>query len=165
MFDRPGPLQRGPRAKRGEIRAGILALLKEQPLNGYQVMQELERRSHGVWRPSPGSIYPTLQQLEDEGLIAAQETGEGKIWELTTKGAGWLAKHPRRAAAPWKAVADSAAGGYVALLDLMRAVTMTSRQIVQLGTPAQKDAAVELLRQTRKGLLRILADEDDALSS
>lgn len=165
MFDRPGPLPRGPRARRGEIRAGILALLKEHALNGYQVMQELERRSHGVWRPSPGSIYPTLQQLEDEGLIAAQETGEGKMWELTAKGASWLAKHPRRAAAPWKAVADSAAGGYVALLDLMRAVTMTSRQIVQLGTPAQKDAAVELLRQTRKGLLRILADEDDALSS
>jgi DNA-binding PadR family transcriptional regulator len=163
MFERSGPLPRGPRARRGEIRAGILALLKEQPLNGYQVMQELERRSHGVWRPSPGSIYPTLQLLEDEGLIAAAETPEGKAYVLTARGTSWLAKHPRRAVAPWTQVADSAAGGYVALLDLLRAVNMTSRQIVQLGTPAQKEAAVEQLRATRKALLRILAEEDEAL--
>src|SRR6185503_9728292 len=66
--------RRGPRAKRGDIRAGILALLAEQPRNGYQIMQELEQRSRGAWRPSPGSVYPALQQLEDEGLVRVQES-------------------------------------------------------------------------------------------
>jgi len=160
MFEPPS-FQRGPRARRGEIRAGILALLKESPLNGYGVMQELERRSHGVWRPSPGSVYPALQQLEEDGLIAAQEAGDGKTFKLTAKGETWIAKHPRRTAAPWTALADSASGGYVALLDLVRAITMTTRQITQLGSKAQKEAAVELLRVTRKSLLRILAEDDE----
>jgi DNA-binding PadR family transcriptional regulator len=155
--------QRGPRARRGEIRAGILALLKERPLNGYQVMQELEARSHGVWRPSPGSIYPTLQLLEDEGLISGQEVGDGKTFKLTTKGEHWLSRHPRMAAAPWTQLADSASGGFVQLLDLVKAITMTTRQIIQLGTDQQKEAAVELLRTTRKSLLKILAEDEEAL--
>jgi DNA-binding PadR family transcriptional regulator len=161
MFDRPGPFAHGPRARRGEIRAGILALLKERALNGYQIMQELESRSHGVWRPSPGSVYPTLQLLEDEGLVSAQESGDGKTFKLTGKGETWLTKHPRLAEAPWTTLADSASGGYVALLDLVRAVTMTTRQIIQLGTTEQKEAAVDLLRATRKSLLRILAEDDE----
>ena len=63
---------RGPRARRGDVRAALLALLAEEPRNGYQLMQEIERRSDGAWRPSPGSVYPALQQLEDEGLIRAE---------------------------------------------------------------------------------------------
>jgi hypothetical protein len=63
------PVARRGRAKRGDVRAAILVLVAEQPRNGYQVMQELERRSGGSWRPSPGSVYPAFQQLEDEGLI------------------------------------------------------------------------------------------------
>jgi DNA-binding PadR family transcriptional regulator len=161
MFERQGAFGPGPRARRGQIRAGILALLKEGPLNGYQIMQELERRSHGVWRPSPGSIYPNLQQLEDEGLVSAQEQGEGKTFSLTKHGEAWLKGHPRIAAAPWTVLADSAAGGYVVLLDLVQAVTMTTRQITQLGTEKQKDAAVEVLKATRKSLLRVLAEEDE----
>src|SRR5215207_10320767 len=68
---------RGPRARRGDVRAALLLLLAEEPRNGYQLMQEIERRSDGVWRPSPGSVYPALQQLEDEGLVHAVEF-EGK---------------------------------------------------------------------------------------
>ena len=60
---------RGPRVKRGDVRAAALALLAEEPPNGYQIIQEISERSGGVWRPSPGSVYPALQQLEDEGLI------------------------------------------------------------------------------------------------
>src|SRR5262245_40918341 len=74
-----GP-RRGPRAKRGDIRAAILALLAETPRNGYQIMQELEQRSRGMWRPSPGSVYPALQQLEDEGLVQAREEGTGRVY-------------------------------------------------------------------------------------
>src|SRR5918992_3831280 len=75
-FGGPG-FQRGPRARRGDVRAALLTLLGEEPRNGYQLMQEIERRSDGVWRPSPGSVYPALQQLEDEGLVRVEET-EGR---------------------------------------------------------------------------------------
>ena len=83
----PGFLGRGPRAGRGDVRAAILALLAEQPMHGYQIMRELGERSGGVWRPSPGSIYPTLQQLEDEELVRP-ETGDGgrRVFALTDAG-------------------------------------------------------------------------------
>src|SRR5215210_86537 len=68
---------RGPRARRGDVRAALLVLLAEEPRNGYQLMQEIEERSDGVWRPSPGSVYPALQQLEDEGLVRVAP-GEGR---------------------------------------------------------------------------------------
>ena len=83
----PGFLGRGPRAGRGDVRAAILALLAEQPMHGYQIMRELGERSGGVWRPSPGSIYPTLQQLEDEELVRP-ETGDAgrRVFALTEAG-------------------------------------------------------------------------------
>src|SRR5919199_474312 len=72
----PGPRGRGPRrARRGDIRSAILLLLAEEPRNGYGLMQEVEERSDGMWRPSPGSVYPALSQLEDEGLVRAAESG------------------------------------------------------------------------------------------
>ncbi len=78
-FGGPGgfgqPFGPGRRAARGDVRAAILVLLAEKPSHGYQIIQELERRSDGAWRASPGSVYPTLQQLEDEGLVrAARQT-------------------------------------------------------------------------------------------
>src|SRR5215208_2879278 len=74
---------RGPRARRGDVRQALLTLLAEEPRNGYQLMQEIERRSEGVWRPSPGSVYPALQQLEDEGLVRAEESDGSKRFVLT----------------------------------------------------------------------------------
>src|SRR6202008_1762144 len=79
-FGRPGG------ARRGGGRAALLALLAEEPRNGYQLMQEIERRSEGVWRPSPGSVYPALQQLEDEGLVQPAESEGKKAYELTAEG-------------------------------------------------------------------------------
>src|SRR6202035_4023050 len=83
-----GPRGRGRRARRGDIRTASLLLLAEEPRNGYQIMQEVQERSDGVWRPSPGSVYPALQQLEDEGLIRSSESGggTGKVFELTEAG-------------------------------------------------------------------------------
>ena len=97
---------RGPRAKRGDVRAAALALLAEQPMNGYQIIQEIGERSGGVWRPSPGSIYPALQQLEDEGLIRA-EAGEGgrRAFQLTDEGRAYAAAHSAELTAPWDVVA------------------------------------------------------------
>src|SRR4051812_40453247 len=68
-----GPRRRGPRARRGDVRAAVLLLLAEEPRNGYAIMQEIERRTEGVWRPSPGAVYPALSLLEDEGLVRASE--------------------------------------------------------------------------------------------
>jgi DNA-binding PadR family transcriptional regulator len=154
-----GRLGGGPRAKRGQIRQGILALLKEKPHNGYQLMQELEHRSHGVWRPSPGSVYPTLQQLEDEGLVKGEEQDGGRTFSLTARGETWVKNHPRRFANPWGEFADD--GEYVALLDYLRGINMTTRQMLQLGSQQQKKAASELLKATRRSLLQILAADDE----
>ena len=99
---------RGPRARRGDVRAALLALLAEEPRNGYQLMQEIERRSEGVWRPSPGSVYPALQQLEDEGLVRAESrTGAGSSRSRTR-----AASTSRRRAThsePWRAATGGTA--------------------------------------------------------
>src|SRR3954464_10942339 len=108
----PGSLGRGPRAGRGDVRAAILALLAEQPMHGYQIMRELGERSGGVWRPSPGSIYPTLAQLEDEELVrpedagpARPETGDGgrRVFALTDAGRE-AAEAAAGGPAPWDEV-------------------------------------------------------------
>src|SRR5919108_1951248 len=91
---------RGPRARRGDVRAALLVLLAEEPRNGYQLMQEIEQRSDGVWRPSPGSVYPALQQLEDEGLVRV-EPGEGrKAYGLTDEGRAYVEEHADELGAP-----------------------------------------------------------------
>src|SRR4051794_27554760 len=101
MGGRGGPFGRGGRARRGDVRAALLALLAEEPRNGYQLMQEIERRSEGVWRPSPGSVYPALQQLEDEGLVRQVEQEGRKLYELTDEGRAHVAERGDELAAPW----------------------------------------------------------------
>src|ERR1700704_1250570 len=86
----PGGFPRGPRARRGDVRAAALLLLAEEPRNGYQIMQEVEERSEGVWRPSPGSVYPALQQLEDEQLIRSEEIDGRKLFAITEQGRALL---------------------------------------------------------------------------
>ena len=81
-----GPRGRGRKARRGDIRTAALLLLAEEPRNGYQIMQEVEERSDGVWSPSPGSVYPALAQLEDEGLIRSEEADGRKLFALTDAG-------------------------------------------------------------------------------
>src|SRR4029077_4932729 len=81
-----GPYWRARKARRGDIRTAALLLLAEEPRNGYQIMQEVEERSGGAWRPSPGSVYPALSQLEDEGLIRSEEHDGRKVFALTDAG-------------------------------------------------------------------------------
>src|ERR1700722_7995085 len=97
----PGPRGRGRKARRGDIRTAALLLLAEEPRNGYQIMQEVEERSDGVWRPSPGSVYPALQQLEDEGLIRSQESEGRKLYRLTDPGEAYLRDRGDDKPAPW----------------------------------------------------------------
>ncbi|HWG15964.1 MAG TPA: PadR family transcriptional regulator, partial [Streptosporangiaceae bacterium] len=103
-----GRLARGPRVRRGDVRAAALSLLAEGPRNGYQIIQEISERTDGVWRPSPGSVYPALQQLEDEGLIQP-ETGESgrKAFALTEEGRAYTESHADELAASWDAVTGS----------------------------------------------------------
>src|ERR1700685_3264006 len=99
-FGPGGPRGRGRKARRGDIRTAALLLLNEEPRNGYQIMQEVQERSDGVWRPSPGSTYPALQQLEDEGLIRARELDGRKLFELTDAGREYVKERGEGKPAP-----------------------------------------------------------------
>jgi DNA-binding PadR family transcriptional regulator len=153
---------RGPRARRGDVRAAALALLNEQPMNGYQIIQEISERSGGVWRPSPGSVYPALQQLEDEGLIRA-EAGDGgrRAYQLTDEGRHYVASHADELTAPWDVVAGGAAGAAIEMRKLIGQVAMAAVQVVSAGTDAQAAQAKQVLTDTRKALYRILAADDE----
>jgi DNA-binding PadR family transcriptional regulator len=155
-------MMRGPRAKRGDVRAAALALLAEAPMNGYQIIQEISERSGGVWRPSPGSVYPALQQLEDEGLIRA-EAGEGgrRAYQLTDEGKQYAASHADELKAPWDVVAGNAAGPAIEMRKLIGQVAMAAYQVVSAGTDAQGAQARQVLADTRKALYRILAADDE----
>ena len=97
---------RGRKARRGDIRTAALLLLAEEPRNGYQIMQEVEERSDGAWRPSPGSVYPALQQLEDEGLIRSEEIDGRKLFRLTDAGQAQLKDRDEDAPTPWEQMSD-----------------------------------------------------------
>jgi DNA-binding PadR family transcriptional regulator len=153
---------RGPRAGRGDVRAAILALLGEQPMHGYQIMRELGERSGGVWRPSPGSIYPTLQQLEDEELVRA-ETGDGgrRVYALTEAGRG-AQQAAAGAPAPWEEVRSEGDSSALELRDLVRQVVAAARQVVHAGEAAQIAQAKDVLKEARRSLYRILAEDAPA---
>jgi DNA-binding PadR family transcriptional regulator len=157
-----GPRHRGVKVKRGDVRAAALALLAEEPRNGYQIIQQIGERSGGVWRPSPGSVYPALQQLEDEGLIAAT-TGEAgrRAYELTEEGRGYVAAHPDELAAPWDVVAKSVGDEAIEMRRLFGTVAMAGMQVARVGTRAQVEQARQILTDTRRKLYQILAAEDD----
>jgi DNA-binding PadR family transcriptional regulator len=153
-----GPFGRGQRARRGDVRAALLALLAEEPRNGYQLMQEIERRSDGVWRPSPGSVYPALQQLEDEGLVRSEEVAGSKRFVLTDAG------HEAAAAvegAPWEAASESVDADAWELFGLARQVGMAIFQIAQVGTAEQLASAREVLTNARRSLYGILAEDEE----
>jgi DNA-binding PadR family transcriptional regulator len=154
---------RGPRARRGDVRAAALALLSEQPMNGYQIIQEITDRSGEVWRPSPGSVYPALQQLEDEGLIRA-EAGDGgrRAYQLTDEGRQYVATHADELRAPWDVVAGSAGGAAIEMRRLIGQVAMAAVQVVSAGTDAQAAQARQLLTDARKALYRILASDEES---
>jgi DNA-binding PadR family transcriptional regulator len=155
---------RGPRVRRGDVRAAILDLLAEgQAWNGYQIIQEIGARTQGVWRPSAGSVYPALQQLEDEGLItAAAGEDRRRNYTLTEEGRAYVEAHADELRASWDAVTGSIDDAAVQMHNLARQVAMAAVQVAQAGSPAQVQQASKILADTRKGLYRILAADDDA---
>jgi len=145
------------RAGRGDIRVAILALLAEEPMHGYQIMRELNERSGGAWRVSPGSVYPTLSQLEDEELVKAEQQGGKRVFSLTDAGKAEAANGPGE---PWQEVASDIPPALVELRDLMYQVRAATRQVVHAGSEKQLTAAAELLKETRRRLYQLLAEDD-----
>jgi len=149
-------------ARRGDVRGAILALLAEEPMHGYQIIQEIGRRSDGVWRPSPGAVYPALNQLEDEGLVRMSEEGGRKVFHLTQTGQAYVESHPDEVNAPWDAVKGSVPSGALDAKALLGQLAMAFVQVMQTGDTDKIERARQVLLETRRGLYRILADDDEA---
>jgi DNA-binding PadR family transcriptional regulator len=150
---------RGPRARRGDVRAALLVLLAEEPRNGYQLMQEIEERSDGVWRPSPGSVYPALQQLEDEGLVRVEQREGGKAYALTDEGRAYVEERRDKLGAPWDAVKGDVGEGAWEMMAPMRQIGMALFQLMHSGSEQQQAEAKKVLSETRRALYRILAED------
>ncbi len=149
------------RRRRGDVRVGLLLLLADEPRNGYQLMQAIEELSGGRWRPSPGSVYPTLSQLEDEGLIRSTEVDGAKAFEITDAGRALLAERGDTPA-PWDAGEDDDEPPHRRLRPLIGAVAAATMQVGQAGDAQQIAKATELLNETRRKLYLILAEDDHA---
>lgn len=155
----PGP-PKGTKAGRGDVRAAILALLREGPMNGYQIMSEIEERSSGAWRPSPGAVYPALSQLADEGLIAGEESGGRRTYALTQAGREYIEQNPERARGAWESAEQQEAWQVPGLFAEAARLGGGIVQLAHAGTPEQIRAAERLLAKARRDLYRILADDD-----
>jgi DNA-binding PadR family transcriptional regulator len=157
-----GPHRRGRgRARRGDVRFALLRLLAEEPRNGYQLIQAIEERSEGLWRPSPGSVYPTLAQLEDEGLIRSVEADGARRFEITDAGREQLdgrAGEPD----PWESSDEDADNPLSDLAPLVIQIGKATFQVASVGDRAHREKARALLQDTRRQLYRILADDADA---
>jgi DNA-binding PadR family transcriptional regulator len=156
----PGP-SRAAKAGRGHVRSAILALLREGPRTGYQIMSDIEERSGGAWRPSPGAVYPALSQLADEGLIVGEETGGRRTFRLTDAGREHIEQNPGLARGAWESREQQEAWQLPGLFAEAARLGSGIVQIAHAGTPAQVESAERLLEQTRRKLYQILADDDD----
>jgi DNA-binding PadR family transcriptional regulator len=154
----PGP-QRAPKASRGDVRAAILALLREGPRNGYQIMADIEERSNGAWRPSPGSVYPALSALADEGLISDEKSDGRRTFQLTDAGREYVEQNPDMARGAWESTAQQEAWQVPGLFAEAARLGAGIVQIAHAGDPAQVRAAERLLERTRREIYRILADD------
>jgi DNA-binding PadR family transcriptional regulator len=156
-----GSFGSGPRVRRGDVRTAVLAVLAEQPRNGYQVIQEVAERSGGVWRPSAGSVYPALAQLEDEGLVRALAEGSGRVYELTDEGRRHVDADPDQYAAPWEQVAGTVDEHAEELRDLVGQLAAAAIQVGRAGSTTQAAKARRVLTDARRSLYRLLAEEAD----
>jgi DNA-binding PadR family transcriptional regulator len=160
----PGGRGRGrSRVRRGDVRSAILDVLASaaEPLNGYQLIQQIAERSQGAWKPSPGSVYPTIAQLQDEGLVEDAPTGR-KTLQLTDAGREHVRDNADELAAVWQPFDD--AEGLDETADLKQVIGQTVGAIIQVastGTPDQRDKAVAILADTRRRLYGLLAEGPD----
>lgn len=155
-----------PRMGKGDVRAAVLALLAEKPMHGYQIISEISERSGGAWKPSAGSVYPTLQLLADEGLITAEEEGGRKTYTLTEMGRAEAATSADRA--PWPTGGTTGGSTGSGRRDFGNAgplaksgmdLAQAAAQVGRTGTPEQVKQAVDILDEARRRLYSILAQD------
>jgi DNA-binding PadR family transcriptional regulator len=156
-----GPHGFGPhgRARRGNVRAAILAVLAEQPMHGYEVMQQLESRSGGMWRPSPGSVYPTLQLLEDQGLVKSEDVDGRRVFSLTDEGKAEAETITQRGE-PWATSESGPEGTRFKLRSAAMQLMAAVRQVGMAGSQEQIDKTLEILADARKRIYGLLAESD-----
>jgi DNA-binding PadR family transcriptional regulator len=148
------------RMRRGNVRWAILLLLDEEPRNGYQVMQEIEQRSEGTWRPSPGSVYPAFQLLADEGLIRGEARDGGNVFELTDAGRAYVEENREKLGNPWQEAGEGMSDEMRELGKSLQQVAFAASQLLRGGTEAQRAEAAKVLADTRRALYRILAEDE-----
>ena len=148
----------GPALRRGGIRPLILAALAQKPMHGYEVIQALEARSGGRWRPSAGSVYPSLQQLADEGLVTSAEIEGRRTYSLTDAGRAAVAAAPADRS-PWSRGADRDTPDIRSLAVQLVGAGM---QVQRMGSPAAQTEARRILVDARRRLYRLLADDEGA---
>jgi DNA-binding PadR family transcriptional regulator len=154
---------RGPKVRRGDVRAAILDVLAVEPMNGYQIIQQIAERSGGAWKPSPGSVYPTVQQLEDEGLVEGHDVEGRRLLRLTAAGRSYVEEHPDELAETWRAFdeaaqADGDGGHGHDLKPVIGQVMGAVWQVIVSGTRQQQAEAAEILAETRRKLYGLLAE-------
>jgi DNA-binding PadR family transcriptional regulator len=149
----------GRRGRRGDVRAAILALLAEQPRHGYEIIGEIGERSGGFWKPSPGSVYPTLQLLADEGLVTVKEEGGKRLFELTDTGRA--AAESQDSVPPWEHIAHDVDPNEVSLRKAGATLMAAAIQVSQAGTPGQKARAVDVLNEARRAIYGILGEVEE----
>ena len=154
-----GPFGGRPKVSRGDVRTAILYLLDEEPMHGYQIMQELSDRTDGLWKLSPGSVYPTLQQLEDEGLVRAEQSEGKNIFQLTEEGKELV--ESSEAAPPWERFGAEANDGLIDLRETGFQVGAAVMQVARAGSDAQIAKAKVILEDTRRKIYQILAEDEE----
>jgi DNA-binding PadR family transcriptional regulator len=151
--------RRGRRTARGDIRAAVLALVAEQPRHGYEIIQEIAERSGGAWRPSPGSVYPTLSQLEDEQLVRVEQAEGRRVVHLTEEGTRYVEEHRAELDAVWASVGrDADDDGAGELWEQLGQLHAAAQQVMAAGNPEQITAATAALTEARRTLYRLLAE-------
>ncbi len=150
--------RRGRRTSRGDVRSAVLALVAEQPRHGYEIIQEIAERSGGAWRPSPGSVYPTLSQLEDEGLVRVEQTDGRRVVHLTEEGARYVAEHRDELDRVWASVGREADEDVTELWEQLGQLHAAAMQVMDAGTPEQRVAATAAITEARKTIYRLLAE-------
>ena len=155
--------RRGMRAQRGDVRAAVLQLLKEEPMHGYQLMQRITEHSEGAWRPSPGAVYPVLAQLEDEGMVEVTREQGRKLATLTDEGRAYVAEHAEELGDPFAAL-RAAFDTRVDLREPVEELASAARQLARSGSARQQEAARTVLREARRSLYLSLANDDADLA-
>jgi DNA-binding PadR family transcriptional regulator len=159
-----GAATRGPKVRRGDVRAAILDVLAVEPMNGYQIIQQIAERSGGAWKPSPGSVYPTVQQLEDEGLVEGTDGTGRRLLQLTDAGKAYVGDNAEQLAATWEPFSGDEGEGDAReshdLKPVIGQVMAAVWQVMVSGTRQQQAEAAEILADTRKRLYGLLADGD-----